>query len=315
MFILFLKYNQNISSHILTLKNNKKSLILHCGYPKAGSTYIIENIIKISINENCINVNNNGELLECFESIRNFSNESFNAQYNKIKKKLLKNLSRKRNFFGYERILNITDKPEKKIRFLKRFKKISKDINLNLKLCIFLRNEIEMIESGYKEDYFRLIFRNYKNYLFKNYVHSILDGNEKNLMNNLNFKSNLNNIYKIVTKKNVYVQNLENLKNNQEIIFKQILNFSGIKNFNINLLSKTPLNSSRDKNLIGLIQLRIKDYLFFKKKINFFTFVNIMEIFLRVIFFQKFLDKSVKIDKKSKKKIMYKFNYIIKKLK
>lgn len=299
----------------MTLKNNKKSLILHCGYPKAGSTYIIENIIKISINENCINVNNNGELLECFESIRNFSNESFNAQYNKIKKKLLKNLSRKRNFFGYERILNITDKPEKKIRFLKRFKKISKDINLNLKLCIFLRNEIEMIESGYKEDYFRLIFRNYKNYLFKNYVHSILDGNEKNLMNNLNFKSNLNNIYKIVTKKNVYVQNLENLKNNQEIIFKQILNFSGIKNFNINLLSKTPLNSSRDKNLIGLIQLRIKDYLFFKKKINFFTFVNIMEIFLRVIFFQKFLDKSVKIDKKSKKKIMYKFNYIIKKLK
>ena len=299
----------------MTLKNNKKSLILHCGYPKAGSTYIIENIIKISINENCINVNNNGELLECFESIRNFSNESFNAQYNKIKKKLLKNLSRKRNFFGYERILNITDKPEKKIRFLKRFKKISKDINLNLKLCIFLRNEIEMIESGYKEDYFRLIFRNYKNYLFKNYVHSILDGNEKNLMNNLNFKSNLNNIYKIVTKKNVYVQNLENLKNNQEIIFKQILNFSGIKNFNINLLSKTPLNSSRDKNLIGLIQLRIKDYLFFKKKINFFTFVNIMEIFLRVIFFQKFLDKSVKINKKSKKKIMYKFNYIIKKLK
>ena len=71
----------------MTLKNNKKSLILHCGYPKAGSTYIIENIIKISINENCINVNNNGELLECFESIRNFSNESFNAQYNKIKKK------------------------------------------------------------------------------------------------------------------------------------------------------------------------------------------------------------------------------------
>jgi len=170
-----------------------------------------------------------------------------------------------------------------------------------------------MIESGYKEDYFRLIFRNYKNYLFKNYVRSIIDGNENNLINNLNFKSNLNNIYKIVTKKNVYVQNLENFKNNQEIIFKEILNFSGIKSFNINLLSKAPLNSSRNKNLFGLIQLRIKDYLFFKKKINFFTFVNTMEIFLRVIFFQKFLDKSVKIDKKSKKKIMYKFNYINKK--
>lgn len=299
----------------MKLKNNKKSLILHCGYPKAGSTYLIENIIKISINQNCINVNNNSELLECFESIRNSSNERFKAQNNKLKHVLLKNLSDKINFFGYERVLNITDNPEKKIRFLKRFKKICKDINLNLKLCIFLRNQLEMIESGYKEDYFRIIFRNYKNYLFKNYVRSILDDNENNLMKNLNFKSNLINIYKIIKKKNVYVQNLENLKNNREIIFKEILNFSEIKNFNINLLLKKPLNSSRNKNFFGLIKLRIKEYFFLKKKLNFYTFVNFMEILFKIIFLQKILDKHVKIDKKSKKKIMNKFNYINKKVK
>ena len=47
----------------------QKTLILHFGYPKAGSSYVIENMIKIDQKANIINTNDDASLLWCFESI------------------------------------------------------------------------------------------------------------------------------------------------------------------------------------------------------------------------------------------------------
>lgn len=282
----------------------KKILILHFGYPKAASTYIIESMIKISIESNCININNHGNLLECFQKILNFNSKEFNKDFNNIKNILKKNLTNHINFFGYERALNITRNPNLKIIFLKRLKKILKDLRVNLKLVIFKRDKLEMIQSHYKEDYFRLILKNIENYSFNNYIDSILKGKQRNLVENLNYNSNIVEIFKIIDKKNIFIDNSRSLKKNKKKVFKSLLNFCNIKKFDINELPAQNLNDSSNKRYFSLIKLRILDYLFLKKKFSLLTIFNMGEIFLKLIFFQNYLNHSVKIDQKLKLKIL-----------
>lgn len=282
----------------------KKNLILHFGYPKAASTYIIESIIKISKDANCINVNNHGNLLECFEKILNFNSEKFNKDLNNIKNILNKYLTNDINFFGYERALDITRNPNLKIIFLKRLKKILRDLRINLKLIIFKRDKLEMIESYYKEIYFRIVLKNIENYLFKNYINSILKGKERNLIENLDFNSNIVKIYKLINKRELFIGDINTLKNDKIKVFKSLINFCKIKKFDMDKLPSQHLNESNNKRFFSLIKLRIRDYLFLKKKFNLLTIFNTIEIFLRLIFFQNYLNRSVKIDTKLKIKLL-----------
>ena len=297
----------------MTKNNNKKILIINCGYPKAGSTYVIENVIRISKDINCINVNHNATLLYFFQSILNYKTTKFNYQYKKLRKILNKSLTHNVNFFGYERSLNISIETKKKFLFFKRLKKITDDLNLDLKLTIFLRDELEMITSHYKESYFKLIFKNITFISFNKFIKSILNKKEKDLIKNLNYKFNIRKLYNIINKKNIFINHFENLKNNEKNTFKLLMDFSNIKKFNINQLTRKPLNSSKNKKFYSLIKLRISDYFFLRKKLSISTISNSIEIFLKLIFFQNYLNRSVTINQKSRSKLtkLFKKNNLV----
>ncbi len=282
----------------------KKILILNCGYPKAGSTYVIESAINIAPYVNCININNNANLLECFESILHLKKNEFKNQYKELKLILSQNLIKDINFFGYERSLNITSNSNRKFVFFKRLKKIANDLNLDLKLTIFLRDKLEIIESHYKELYFKLIFKDIKYFFFSIYIKSILNKKEKNLIKNLDYNYNINKICKIIGKKKVLINNFENLKKNKKKTFRELMNFSEIKKFNLNKLTTKSLNSSKNKEFFSLIKLRINDYFFLKKRLSLKTFTNTIEIFLKLIFFQNHLNRVVKINLHSRRELI-----------
>ncbi len=288
----------------MTKSKRKKILILNCGYPKAGSTYVIESAINIAPYANCININNNANLLECFESILHLKKNEFKNRYKELKSIVSQNLIKDINFFGYERSLNITSNSNKKFVFFTRLKKIANDLNLDLKLTIFLRDKLEIIESHYKELYFKLIFKDIRYFFFSIYIKSILNKKEKDLIKNLDYNYNVKKICKIIGKKKVLINNFENLKRNKKKTFRKLMNFSEIKKFNLNKLMTKSLNSSKNKEFFSLIKLRINDYFFLKKRLSLTTFTNTIEIFLKLIFFQNYLNRVVKINLHSRRKLI-----------
>ena len=288
----------------MTKRKRKKILILNCGYPKAGSTYVIESLINIAPDTNCININNNAKLLECFEAILHFKNKDFKIQFNNLISIVNQNLTNNINFFGYERSLNININSNKKFVFFTRLKKIANELDLDLKLTIFLRDKLEIIESHYKESYFRLIFKNIEYFFFNRYLKSILNKKENDMIKNLNYTYNIKKICKIIGEKKVLINNFENLKKNKKNTFRILMNFSKIKKFNLNKLTTKSLNSSKNKEFFLLIKLRINDYFFLKKKLSLKTIANASEIFLKLVFFQNYLNKMAKIDLVSRNKLI-----------
>tara|TARA_B100000579_G_C22737572_1_gene807466 strand:- start:114 stop:1064 length:951 start_codon:yes stop_codon:yes gene_type:complete len=282
---------------------NKKVLIIHCGYPKAGSSFIIDNMIKISIDNNTINVNNEANLLNCFELIKNLSNKDFNKKNIFITNLISSYIKRDFNFFGYERILNINDDYNNKIRFFNRIKKIAKDINVELKISIFIRNQIDLITSQYKENYLRIIFKNLKFISFRNYISTIINGSNVNLIKNLDFEDNLRRVYQLFPKKNIYIGTLEELSINSDEIFQELLEFCNFTEYDLNSISLEAINSSSNKEILKLIKVRIYDYLFMKKYFTFTTVLNSMELFFRLTFLQSLLNKYVKISESEQREI------------
>jgi hypothetical protein len=289
------------------MKKNKKKkkLILHVGYPKAASSYLIQNVINIAgASNNCINVNYNYELLKCFDFIRDSKNNEFNQKFEKITKTLAKYLLNDINFFGYERALHITAEINKKKIFFKRLKKISNFLNLDIKLVIILRNKLEMIISSYKEDYFRIILRNIEYFSFEKFLKSIINKKNRTILENIDYKNNINEISKIFSRQKIFIGKFESLIKNKKNFFKSLMKFCLIKKYNLDLLKNEKINNSLNKKFFSLIKLRIFDYFFFKKIITLSTLFNCIEIFLRIIFFQSYLNKLTKINQNFSKKLV-----------
>ena len=282
---------------------NKKVLIIHCGYPKAGSSFIIDNMINISIDNNVISVSNEANLLNCFKLIKNLSNEDFNKKNIFLANLISSYIKTDFNLFGYEGILNINDEYNNKIRFFNRIKKIAKDINVELKISIFLRNQIDLITSSYKENYLRIIFKNFKFISFRKYIYSIINRSNINLFKNLDFEDNLRRVYQLFPKENIYIGTLEELSINSDKIFQELLEFCNFTEYDLNCISLKPINSSSNKEILKLIKVRIYDYLFMKKYFTLSTVLNSIELLLRQIFLQSLLNKFVTIRKSEQREI------------
>lgn len=207
-----------------------------------------------------------------------------------------KNLKSKINFFCYERVLNINIPWNKKIIFLKRLKNIFLYLDYDFKISIFIRNQSDIIISTYKEAFLRIIFKNFEYFLFRNYISSLRYEPDKTLINNLNYYKNLKKISKIINRKNIYLGLFEELAINKRSQFIKILKFCEIKTFNLNLLSKNKYNDSNDKKFLKLIKKRLFEYLMNKKKLSLKTFINFIEILIKMLFFQKILNKLTKLD-------------------
>jgi hypothetical protein len=288
---------------------NKKKLIFHCGYPKAASTYIIQNITNIVGKDlNCININYNNELLRCFNFIKNSDTHQFNKKKRHVKITLKKYLTDEINFFTYEKVFHISEKINTKIIFFKRLKKMSNILKINLKILICLRDEIEFIKSSYIEEYFKLILINIKFCNFKNFIDSLIIKRSAFILLNLKYKKIIYTMYKIFNKKNILICKLDELKKNKKKFFKSIMKFSSINNYNLKLLSPEIINKSSDKKLFFLIKLRIIEYLTLKKRFKFSTIINFAQILIRLLFLQKYLLKNTIINKEKRKKLLSAIN-------
>ena len=241
-------------------KSNK--IIIHCGYPKAASATIINDMIKINKIYNIVDVNEDPELLHSFEEILNLDDNSYKKKKKILTKIIKKNLKKGINFFCYERVLNINLHWNKKILFFKRLKLIFLNLEYDFKISIFIRNQSDMLISTFKEGFLRIAFKNLKYFSFKNYISSIKKNSNQILFNNLNYYNNLKKI---------------------------ILKYCEMKSFNLNLLSNNKYNDSNDKKFMELIQKRLFEYLINKKKLSFKTFINFIEIFIKMLFLQLFV--------------------------
>lgn len=282
---------------------NKKCLVIHCGYPKAGSSFIIENIIRLSSSNNAINVNNEANLLNCFEMIKNLSEDDFNEKIVFITDTIYSFIFGDTNFFGYERIFNINENYENKFRFFKRIIGITDNINVELKISIFFRNQPDLIASQYKENYFRIIFKNLKYISFQNYISSITNQTNIDLLKNLDFEDNVKRVCPLFPKKNIFLCTLEELLIDPDRIFHELLEFCNFKKNTSNYISIKPVNSSSDKKILNLIGIRIYDYVSFKKKFTISTVINLLELLLKFIFLQNLLNRTAKISKSERKHI------------
>lgn len=282
-------------------KSNK--IIIHCGYPKAASATIINDMIKINKIYNIVDVNEDPELLHSFEEILNLDDNSYQEKKKILTKIIKKNLKKGINFFCYERVLNINLHWNKKILFFKRLKLIFLNLEYDFKISIFIRNQSDMLISTFKEGFLRIAFKKLKYFSFKNYISSIKKNSNQILFNNLNYYNNLKKINKIIPRKNIYIGLFEELTINKPVQFTNILKFCEMKSFNLNLLSNNKYNDSNDKKFMELIQKRLFEYLINKKKLSFKTFINFIEIFIKMLFLQKTLNKFTKLDFDQKKKI------------
>ena len=282
--------------------NYEKKLTLHIGYPKAGSSSIVYNISKIAKNCNVININEEQELLNVFEMIRLSNDIKFNENFQLIKNKLNKYLIKKTNFFCYERAFNISDKISNKFNFIRRCKKITKALNVNFKITVFIRHQASMITSYYKEEFFKIIFINFRFIRFKYFVNYVLNS-ENNFANNLNYFSNLSELKTILRNENIYISTLENFAQNQGDELKKILKFSEIVQYDLGKRIKSPLNSSKNRDLKKLLLQRLYSYIKLEKKIHSNTLKNFLIIVLRIIFFDQILNSYVKLNKVDHKKI------------
>ena len=282
---------------------NKKSLVIHCGYPKAGSSFIIDNIIRLSSSNNAINVNNEANLLNCFEMIKNLSEDDFNKKIVFITDTIYSYINGGANFFGYERIFNINENYENKFRFFKRIIGITDNINVELKISIFFRNQPDLITSQYKENYFRIIFKNLEYISFNNYISSITNQTNINLLKNLDFEDNIKRVYQLFSKKKIFLCTLEELLNDPDRVFFKLLEFCDFKKNTSNSVSIKPVNSSSDKKIYNLIKIRMYDYISFKKKFTLSTVINLLELLLKLIFLQNLLNRTAKISKFKRKHI------------
>ena len=273
----------------------QKTLILHLAYPKAGSSYVIENMIKIDQKANIININDDASLLWCFESIRNLTDSKFDISFKKISDLINKKIFKEINFFGYERALNIADNYSNKYRFIIRLMKLLEHTKIQLKVSILIRNQVDIITAQYKEAFFRIIFKKIKYISFQNYINEIINRKNINLIKNLSYYENIKKIEEIIGPQNIFIGLVEELETNSCLLINEIATFSDLKEFNIKAASQDPVNSSTNKKLFELVTKRIIDYISFKKKISIQTFLNFFEIILRGLFLQNYLNNSIKL--------------------
>ena len=260
-------------------------------------------MIRVLKNQNIVDVNEKFELLNSFEEILNLDEDSYKKKRKLILKTIQKNLKNGINFFCYERVLNINEPWNKKIIFLKRLKIIFLNLGYNFKISIFIRNQSEILSSAYKQGYLQIIFKNIKYLLFRNYVSSVKNNPDKILLNNLNYFNNLKRISKIVSRENIFLGIFEEFRINKSRQIIKVLKFCGFESFNLDLLSKKKFNDSKNKEFIKLIKKRLYQIVINKRKINFQTFLNFIEIFIKMLFLQKTLNKFVKINTHQEKEI------------
>lgn len=284
-------------------KYKSKKIILHCGYPKAASTTIVNEMIKIVKNYNVVDVNEDPELLNTFEEILNLDENIYKKKKKLLTKIIKKKLINSINFFCYERAFYLNIHWNKKIIFLKRLKRIFLNLEYDFKISIFIRNQSDIVISSFKEGFFRIIFKNLKYLSFNRYVNSIKYSSNQILFNNLNYYDNLKKIKKIIPRKNIYLGLFEEMVINKRAQFINILNFCEIKSFNLNLLSKKKYNDSNDKKFMKLIKKRLFEYSINKKLMSFKTFLNFIEILIKMLFLQSILNKFTKLNVYQKKKL------------
>ena len=233
-------------------------LIIHIGYPKAGST-TLQRIFTKSKNINYMgkyvyghNRNHPVFKKEYLPHIRKIffcKDKQFNKDFSEIQSFFFKKLKKnKTNVLSDEIFLMPLISPWfDKTKILKRFIKIfTYKKKIKLYLLIVKRNHWDILKSYFSDEYLRVIQHNYK---LKDFEYLLFSNNkrDKKILDSFKYFKTIQKIKKLNKNIKIKLLNFEELEINKIYYLKKIIKFLKIKN-HPNEFSNILLNSSSKKN-------------------------------------------------------------------
>jgi hypothetical protein len=245
------------------LKNSKKKLIIHLGYPKTGSSFLKSYFASLNT-VNYLNETETKFINDLMFTINSLSKNNFK------KKKLFyldyvkKIKFQKINIISWENLSAIFcgnyQSPESKIRYIKKIFNLK---NFDISFILVTRDTKSHLRSIFLEFNYNLLLYDEKNYSIQYFCDSKLKNKNKDILKNLSHKNLKRKILNFYPNSSFYIFGMNNLLTKKKFILK----FSKILDIN-SKYTQSFFNNKKPKN----VSLKINNK--WQQKNNFFRIVK-----------------------------------------
>jgi hypothetical protein len=312
------------------MKNKKKIIYFHIGYPKTATTFLQKNFFKKHPKLNYLSRHYgkiDTHLSNILTKIFDLNDKDFKKKKFFLKKELnnVNFLKNKVNLISEEDILcQRLVRDNDIIKTLKRINYIFNNEKIIIKYFYFVRNQKNIVVSCYRQFYLSYFFTRYPK--FDQFLGKRNKGIPKEIFDSFKYNKIYSSLRKIVGKNNIKIFIYEDLKNNSKKCLQQLCKYLNIhdklNNKIVGLKYEKTFESINHLNLFSAIKKNIKDYKtlikYLPSKILRFTQIIYFGI-TKLYFVKKYLKSlpSQNINYKKKIKLFYfydnkKFKNVIK---